>query len=150
MPGDIDKIKKIREATNLSVGEISKALAEANGDETRALEILKSRGVEIAAKKSAREIKEGVVECYVHSTKKLGAMVELGSETDFVSRNEDFRKLAKELAMQIASMNPQSAEELLAQPYIKDPSLTIADLLHQQIARLGENIKIGKFTRLEI
>ena len=147
---DIDKIKKIREATNLSVGEISKALTEANGDETRALEILKSRGMEIAAKKSAREIKEGVVECYVHSTKKLGAMVELGSETDFVSRNEDFRKLAKELAMQIASMNPQSAEELLAQPYIKDPSLTIADLLHQQIARLGENIKIGKFTRLEI
>lgn len=147
---DIDKIKKIREATRLSIGEISKALAEANGDETCTLEILKARGVEIASKKSAREIKEGVVECYIHNTKKVGAIVELGSETDFVARNEDFRKLAKELAMQIASMNPQSAEELLAQPYIKDPSLTIADLLNQQIARLGENIKIGQFVRLEI
>lgn len=147
---DIDKIKKIREATGLSIGEISKALAGANGDEARTLEFLKARGAEIAGKKAAREIKEGVVECYIHNTKKLGAIVELGSETDFVARNEDFRKLAKELAMQICSMNPQSAEELLAQPYIKDPSLTIADLLHQQIARLGENIKIGKFARLEI
>lgn len=146
----IDTVKKIREATNLSVGEISKALAEANGDESQALQILKARGVEIAAKKSTREIKEGVVECYIHNTKKVGAILELGSETDFVARNEDFRKLARELAMQIASMNPQNIEELLAQPYIKDPSLTISDLLNQQIARLGENIKIGQFVRLEI
>src|SRR3989344_2810374 len=147
---DIDIIKKIREATSLSVGEISKALMEAGGDESRALEILKARGVAIAAKKSSREIKEGVVECYIHNTKKVGAILELGSETDFVARNEDFRKLAKELTMQIDSMNPQSTEDLLSQPYIKDPSLTIADLLNQQIARLGENIKIGKFVRLEI
>ena len=146
----IDKTIEIREATNLSVGEISKALAEAEGDETRALEILKVRGVAIANKKSTREIKEGVVECYIHNTKKVGAMIELGSETDFVARNDDFRKLARELAMQIASMNPQSREELLAQPFIKDPSLTIADLINQQVARLGENIKIGQFVRLEI
>ncbi len=146
----IDKIKKIREATNLSVGEISKALTEAGGDEARALEILKARGAAMATKKSSREIKEGVVECYIHNTKKVGAILELGSETDFVARNEDFKKLARELAMQITSMNPQSLEELLSQPYIKDPSLTIADLLHQQIARLGENIKIGNFFRLEI
>ena len=104
----------------------------------------------LVAKKSVREIKEGVVECYIHNTRKMGAILELGSETDFVARNEDFRKLARELAMQIASMNPQNTEELMAQPYIKDPSITIADLLAQQIARLGENIKIVRFVRLEI
>ena len=87
---EIDKVKKIREATMLSVGEISKALAEADGDEQRALELLKARGAEIANKKSSREIKEGVVECYIHNTKKVGAIIELGSETDFVARNADF------------------------------------------------------------
>ena len=147
---DIEKIKKIREATSLSVGEISKAFSEAGGDESRVLEILKARGAAIAGKKSTREIKEGVVECYIHNTRKVGAILELGSETDFVARNEEFRKLARELAMQIASMNPQSVEELLAQPYIKDAGMTVADLINQHIARLGENIKIGQFTRLEI
>ena len=147
---DIEKIKKIREATSLSVGEISKAFSEAGGDESRVLEILKARGAAIAGKKSTREIKEGVVECYIHNTRKVGAILELGSETDFVARNEEFRKLARELAMQIASMNPQSVEELLAQPYIKDAGMTVADLINQHIARLGENIKIGQFSRLEI
>lgn len=147
---DIDKVKKIREATNLSIGEISRALAEAGGDEAKAMELLKARGAEIASKKSTREIKEGVVESYIHNTKKVGAIIALGSETDFVARNAEFQKLAKDLAMQVASMNPQSIDELLAQPYIKDPSLTISDLITQHIARLGENIKIGQFARLEI
>ncbi len=147
---DIDKIKKIRAVTGLSVGEISKALEEAGGHESRVLEILKARGAAIAHKKSSREIKEGVIECYIHNTRKVGAILELGSETDFVARNEEFRKLARELAMQITSMNPQSVEELLAQPFIKDAGMTIADLVNQYIARLGENIKIGQFTRLEI
>ena len=147
---DVDKIKKIREATMLSVGEISKALAEAGGDEQRALELLKARGAEIANKKSSREIKEGVVECYIHNTKKVGAIVELGSETDFVARNAEFQQLARDLAMQVASMNPQSVEELLTQPFIKDASMTVSDLITQSVARLGENIKIGNFTRLEI
>ncbi|MDP3730939.1 MAG: elongation factor Ts [bacterium] len=147
---DVDKIKKIREATMLSVGEISKALAEAGGDEQRALELLKARGAEIANKKSSREIKEGVVECYIHNTKKVGAIIELGSETDFVARNAEFQQLARDLAMQVASMNPQSVEELLAQPFIKDASMTVSDLITQSVARLGENIKIGNFSRLEI
>lgn len=147
---NIDKIKKIRETTNLSVREISKALSEASGDETKALEILKARGAVMASKKLSREIKEGVIECYIHNTRKVGAILELGSETDFVARNEEFRKLARELAMQITSMNPQNVEELLAQTFIKDPSKTISDLITQHIARLGENIKIGYFVRLEI
>ncbi|MBI2058099.1 MAG: elongation factor Ts [Candidatus Yanofskybacteria bacterium] len=147
---DIEKVKKIREATSLSVGEISKALAEAAGDESRALQILKERGVQIAGKKSSREIKEGIVECYIHGNRKIGAMVELGSETDFVAKNEEFKKLAHELAMQVASMDPKDSEELLSQSFIKDPSMTIADLVNQSIARLGENIKIGKIARFEI
>lgn len=147
---DIEKIKKIREATGLSVGEISGALSEAGGDEMKALEFLKARGTAIAGKKASREVKEGIVECYIHNTKKIGAIVTLGSETDFVARNEEFQRLARDLAMQVASMNPQSVEELLAQPFIKDAEMTVADLITRHIARLGENIKIGQFVRLEI
>lgn len=147
---DIEKVKKIREATNLSIKEISSALAESGGNEEKALTILKSRGAQIADKKSSREIKEGIVEAYIHINKKVGAMLELGSETDFVARNDEFKKLAHEIAMQIASMNPKDVDELLSQPFIKDPSMTIADLLNQYISKLGENIKIRKFIRLEI
>lgn len=147
---DIEKIKKIREATSLSVGEISKALVEVGGDETKALEFLKNRGAQIASKKSSREIREGIVESYIHSNKKVGAILELGSETDFVARNEEFKKLAHELAMQIVSMNPKDTDELLSQPFIRDGAITIAELINQYIAKLGENIKVRNFTRLEI
>lgn len=147
---DLEKIKEIRDITGLSLGEISKSLAEANGDQAKALQILKARGVAIAEKKSGRAIKEGVVECYIHTNKKIGAMLELGSETDFVARNEEFLHLAHDLAMQVASMNAATVEELLAQPFIKDPSLTIADLVHQYVAKLGENIKIGQFVRFAL
>ena len=146
----IEKIKTIRKATGLSVGEISKALIEACGDETKAMETLKTRGIQIAEKKSSHQIKEGVVEAYIHTNKKVGAIVELGSETDFVAKNEEFRKLAYELAMQITSMNPADINELMAQTFIKDGATTVADLINRHIARLGENIKIRNFTRLEI
>ena len=147
---DIDVVKKIREATGLSLGEISKSLREAAGDEAKTLEILKARGVAIAEKKSSREIKEGVVEAYIHSTKKVGVLLELGSETDFVARHADFQNLAHDLAMQVASMRPQTVEELLSQPFIKDSSMTVADLLSRHIAKLGENIRVGNFVRFEI
>lgn len=147
---NIEKIKKIRETTGLSVGEISNALSEAGGDEEKALEILKKRGAFLAQKKSSRQIKEGVVAAYIHMNKKVGVILELGSETDFVARNDEFQKLAHELALQVASMNPQNTEELLAQQFIKEPSLTVSDLLNQHIAKLGENIQIRRFTRFEI
>lgn len=147
---DLELVKKIREATGLSWGEIYRALQEAGGDEQGARQILKSRGVMIADKKSSREIKEGVIESYIHSTRKIGALVELGSETDFVARNVEFQRLAHDLAMQVASMHPQTVEELLTQPFIKDPSLTVADLLNQHIAKLGENIRVADFVRFEI
>jgi len=147
---NVELIKKIREKTALSFGEISKALVETGGDELKTLEFLQSRGAQIAGKKSSREIKEGVISAYIHGNGKIGVILELGSETDFVAKNEEFKKLAHELAMQVASMNPKDTEELLSQPFIKDSSVIIADLINQHIARLGENIKVRNFTRLEI
>ena len=99
----------------------------------------------MAAKKSSREVKEGVVESYIHNTRKVGSMVEVMCETDFVARNVEFQKLAKELSMHIAAMKPGNLEELLAQSFIKDQDITIQDLLNQNIAKLGENIQIGRF-----
>lgn len=150
MQSEIEKIKHLRDQTGLSFKEIKKAVGEADGDVARAVEILKAHGSLIAQKKSARETKEGVVESYIHLTKKIGSLVELYCETDFVARNVEFVKLAHELAMQVASMDPKDNDELLNQPYIKDQDVSINDLIQQYIAKLGENIKIGKFIRFEI
>ena len=150
MKSEIEKIKSLRDSTGLSLGEIKKALTEADGDEEKAKEILQKLGVKMAAKKSAREVKEGVVDSYIHSTKKVGAMVELLCETDFVARNLEFQKLAHELAMHIAALRPGSPEELLSQPFIRDQDVTVQELINQSIAKLGENIQVGRFEVLEI
>ncbi|MBI4160403.1 MAG: elongation factor Ts [Candidatus Yanofskybacteria bacterium] len=147
---DIELVKQLRDSTGLSFKEIRKALDEASGDENKALEMLKARGAEIAEKKSVRTTQEGIVEAYVHSTKKVGALVEVLCETDFVARNPLFVELSHEVAMQVAAMEPETVADLLGQQYIKDPSLTIQELINQYVAKLGENIKIGRFTRLQI
>ncbi|MBI4117453.1 MAG: elongation factor Ts [Parcubacteria group bacterium] len=146
----INIIKKLREQTGLSVADIKNALEEAGGDEKRALEILGSRGHEIAEKKSSRRAAEGVVESYIHSNKKVGAIVVLQCETDFVAKSPDFLELAHDLAMQIASMDPKGAEELLSQSFIKDPGIIVKELINKYIAKLGENIKIGEFFRFSV
>ena len=146
----IDSIKKIRKQTGLSVANIKEALKEAGGDEKKALEILSGRGLEIAKIKAARQAKEGIIESYVHSNKKIGAVVVLNCETDFVAKSPDFQELAHDLAMQIASMNPKNVEELLGQPFIKEEGLTIKEFVNKYIAKLGENIKLGEFKRYEI
>ena len=146
----IDIIKKIREQTGLSVADIKRALDEAGGDEKRALEVLVGRGHEIAEKKSSRLAKEGVVESYIHANKKVGAIIVLHCETDFVAKSLDFLELAHDLAMQIASMNPKGAGELLEQPFIKDQNSTIRELINKHIAKLGENIKVGEFSRFNV
>ena len=150
MQSEIEKIKHLRDQTGISFNEIKKALEEAGGDMTKAVETLRARGVLTAQKKSARETKEGVIESYIHLTKKIGSLVELYCETDFVARNFEFIKLAHELAMQVASMDPKDNEELLEQLYIKDQDVTVNDLIQQYIAKLGENIKLGRFIRFEI
>ena len=146
----INNIKKLREQTGLSVADIKNALEEAKGDEKKALKILASRGHKIAEKKSSRRAVEGVVESYVHTNKKVGATLILYCETDFVAKLPDFLELAHDLAMQIASMNPKDADELMEQVFIKDQDLTIKELVGKYIARLGENIKIGGFSRFAV
>ena len=147
---NIEKIKNLRDSTGLSFNEIRKALDETGGDEQRAREILNKRGAQIAAKKSARQAKEGVVVSYIHSTRKIGSMVELLCETDFVARNIEFQKLAHELAMHIAAMKPDSVENLLAQPFVRDQDTTVLELINQHVAKLGENIQVGRFEIFEI
>lgn len=147
---DIDTIKELRERTGLSFAEIKKALDEADGDTDKAMAVLQERGVAIAEKKSSRSADQGVVEAYIHSNRKIGAVVVLNCETDFVAKNEEFINLAHEIAMQIASMNPKDSEELLAQSYIKDPNVTIKDLINQAVAKLGENIRVSNFSRFQL
>ena len=147
---DVDAIKQLREATGLSFKEIKNALDEAKGDKIRAMNILKTHGIAVAEKKASRQVKEGVVDSYIHATKKLGALVEVLCETDFVARNVEFRKLAHELAMQVAASRPGTVEDLLSQPFIKDQDVTVKDIINQYIAKLGENIQVGDFKVFEI
>lgn len=148
---ETDHIKILREKTGASLLFIKEALESAGGDEAKALELLKEKGVALATKKSEREAREGVVACYVHNGKKIGAMVELHCETDFVARTEEFQTLAHDLAMQVAAMGEAaSAEELLEQPFIKDENTTVKSVIQAAIAKLGENITFERFIRYEI
>jgi len=191
----IDQIKKLREETGVSVIECKKALEQSNGDIEKAKEILRKWGKELAGKKSEREAGVGIIESYIHPNKRIGTMIELRCESDFVARSEDFKKLAHELCLQITAMNPLFLEEenipekflagerkiyqeqlkdcgkpqkiidqivegklkkykeevsLMSQPWIKDESKTIKDLLDEYISRIGENIIIKRFIRYEI
>ena len=145
-----EQIKKLRQKTNLSIMECKQALEEAKGDERNALKILSRRGAEKAIKKSSREAKQGLIEAYVHSNGKVGVILELNCETDFVARNEEFKRLAHDLTMHIAAMGSKDTKSLLEEPFIKDTGKTIKDLLAEAIAKRGENVKLGKFVRLEI
>lgn len=175
--------------------DIKKALEETKGDEEKAIELLRKRGKEKAAKKSERTTQEGIVVAYIHSNGRVGAMVKLYCETDFVARNEEFKALAQDIAMHVTAMNPKfikpedvsaklvekekeiwteqlknegKAEKmfekilegkekkfrkelsLLSQPYVKNPDLTISELLSEKIAKIGENIQVGEFMRFEL
>ena len=145
-----DDVKRLREETGAGVMDCKRALDEAKGDFEKAKEIIKTRGLEKAQKKSDREAKEGVVEAYVHAGGRIGAMVELSSETDFVARNPDFRGLAKEIAMQVAAMDPKNVDELLEQAYIRDASKTIKELVTTIAATTGENVRVRRFKRFQL
>ena len=147
---DVKLIKQLRQDSQASIADCRKALEETNGDYKKANEWLVKHGIEKAEKKSDRETSQGLVESYIHQNGKVGAMVEILCETDFVARTEEFKNLAHEVAMQIAAMNPKDVETLLKQEYIRDSSLTIEQLVKSVIGKLGENIVIKGFTRLEI
>jgi elongation factor Ts len=147
---DIKLIKQLREETQVSIADCTKALTEAKGDYEKAIELLKKRGIERAEKKADRETAQGIIESYIHQNGKVGVLLELLCETDFVARTEDFKRLAHEVAMQIAAMNPKDVAALLKQEYIRDGSVTIESLVKQTIGKLGENIVVKQFTRFEI
>jgi len=146
----VNDIKKLRQETNAGIMDCRKALEESKGDLKKAAEWLRKKGIEKADKKAGRETGAGMVESYIHATGKVGAIVEIGCETDFVARTPDFKKLTHEIAMQIASMDPKDVETLLKQEYIRDSSMTIHDLIKGLIAKVGENIVVKKFYRLEL
>jgi len=145
----LDLLKKLREDTGAGVSDCRQALEDANGDLAKAKKLIMKRGLEKAAKKAGRQTQQGLIESYVHAGR-VGVLVELRCETDFVARTEDFKKLAHELALQVASMNPKNVKELLASPYIRDEGLTIESLVKQTVAKVGENIIVAKFTRIAL
>ena len=145
----IDEIKKLREETGAGIADCREALQNSDGDFQKAKDYLKKKGLDKAGSKSDREVKSGMVEVYSHGGK-VGVLVELLCETDFVARTDDFKTLAHELALQIASMNPSSVEELLNQEYIRDGSQTIEQLVKSAIGKLGENIQLGRFERIAL
>jgi len=150
MAVDIEIIKQIREETKAGVMDVQRALADAGGDVEKAKEIIRQKGLAKAEKKSDREVKSGFIYAYIHSNQKVGVLLELNCETDFVAKNEDFVSLAKEITMQIAAMNATSVEDLLSQPYIRDPKQTIEDLVKGTIGKFGENITVRRFVRYEL
>ena len=146
----IEQVKQLRDETGISISDCKKALDETNGDIEKAKKLLASWGKESAGKKADREVGDGRIEVYLHPTGKVGVMLDIRCETDFVAKGEDFQSLLHEIALQIASMNPEDVDELMRQSYIKDTAKTVKDLIDESIAKLGENIQIKRFSRFEI
>ena len=145
-----EQVKKLRAETGAPVMEVRRALMESNGDPVSAKEILQERGLEKAAKRAERATAQGLIEAYVHTDSRVGALVHLACETDFVTRTDEFKALAHEIVMQVASMNPQSVDELLEQEYIRDSAKKVRDLVAEVAAKTGENIQIKRIARFEL
>ena len=161
-----EMIKELRTSTGAGVMDCKRALQESDGDLKKAAEFLQKQGLAKAEKKSQREVKSGLIDVYIHGGR-IGAMVEVNCETDFVARNDDFKALVHNIAMQIAASEPQyvcvddipenlrteanPAEAcLLSQPFIRDPQRSVQDIITEAVAKIGENIKVRRFTRFEL
>ena len=147
---DTKTIAKLREATGAPVLRAKKVLDEVKGDFKMAEKVLRKEGFEKLAKREGRETKAGIVETYIHATKNSGATVVMGAETDFVSRNPDFVKLAHEVAMQGTATQTENIQALLKQPYIKDPKKTVGELIDESKVKFGENILIKDIKYFEV
>ena len=158
-------VKELRDQTGAGIMHCRNALLEAEGDMEKAIKLLKQQSLFQAQKKANRTTTQGIIEAYVHTGGRIGAMVEVNCETDFVARTDEFKELAHHLAMQIAAQHPKfilreeipegadvdpQAACLLLQPYIKNPDKTVQDIIAETIARVGENIKISRFARFEV
>ena len=161
----IEMIKELRNQCGAGVMDCRNALLEVNGDVEKALQILKEKGLLKAQKRADRVTTQGLVEAYIHTGGRIGALIEVNCETDFVARTDEFKALAHELAMQVAALSPQFITEeeipeganvepqvacLLLQPYIRDPGKTVRDVIIETIARVGENIRVRRFARFEL
>ncbi len=167
-----EDIKSLREETGCGVIDCKKALEDSDGNRDKAKDLLRKLGLEKALKKGDREAKEGRVESYIHNGSKIGVIVEINCETDFVARSEDFIKFSKDVAMHIAAMSPKYIKKedvpadilakehdqadflkqavLLQQPFVRDAARTIQDYLNELIAKIGENIRVARFVRYKI
>ena len=158
-------VKSLREMTGAGIMDSKRALVDADGDESKAVELLREKGLASAAKRAGRATSEGVIESYIHSGGRVGALVQLSSETDFVARTDEFSELARELAMQVAAMNPKYVDRdsvpedagevgddelLMEQAYIRDPGQTVGDLVKVLAGKTGENVHVGRFARYEL
>ncbi len=158
-------VKELRELTGAGMLDCKEALEEADGDVEKAKLILKQKGIDIAASRGGRTTAEGVIHSYIHHNGRLGVLLEINCETDFVARTEDFRALAQKIAVHIAGAAPLYVSEedvpaaedadpkefaLLSQPYVQDPEVTIADMVQETIGKTGENIRVLRFARFEL
>ncbi len=146
MKVSIEDVKRLREKTSAGIADCRMALEEAGGKMDEAIEILRKKGLERAEKKGDRQVKAGLVFSYVHHTGRVGSMVALACETDFVVKTDEFRNLGRELAMQVAASRPLSVEEFLKENYNRDSSKTIGELVKEVIGKLGENIQVIDFS----
>jgi elongation factor Ts len=147
---DPKEVQRLRAETSAGVMDCKRALEDAQGNFEKAKDLLKERGLASLKKKSGREAKEGTVASYIHAGGRVGAIVEIASETDFVSRSPEFQKLAQEVAMHVAAMDPKDVEELLGQDYIRDASKKVNDLVTTLAASVGENLSIRRFQRFAL
>ena len=145
----IQDIKRLRELTGVGMTDAKKALAEAKGDFDKALEQMRKKGLTKAEKRAEREARSGVIGSYVHDGR-IGVLVEVNCETDFVAKTDEFKELVKDLCLHIAASEPENEAELLGQPFIKNPDQTVDDYVKEAIAKLGENIVVRRFSRLAL
>ena len=149
MAADIKEVKRLKDLTGVGLTDAKAALESAGGDFDKALAAMRKKGLTKAEKRGEREARAGLVGTYNHDGR-IGVLVEVNCETDFVSRNEIFTALVKDLAMHIAASEPADVDELLKQPYVKNPDQTVGDYVKDHNARLGENIVVRRFSRIAL
>lgn len=145
----IDDIKRLRELTGIGITDAKQALVEAEGDFDKALEAMRKKGLAKADKRAEREASAGLIGSYVHDGR-IGVLIEVNCETDFVAKTDEFKELVKDLCLHIAASEPQDETVLLQQPFVKNPDQTVGDYVKEHIAKLGENIIVRRFSRLAL
>jgi len=147
----LEAIKALREETGAPIGDVRSALEESGGDPAKARVLLRKRSAALAAKREGRTTGQGRIEAYIHHDGRIGALVEVNCEGDFVARTDDFKQFCRDLAMHVAAMNPEgTVEALLGQPFVRDQATTVGDLLNALIGKTGEKVVIRRFVRFVV